>query len=67
MTVDGNLGNCALSGGVVGTMPVLVAQESLELAHGRSSKDLEMPAGKALEMYSELSEQLGCEFRRRER
>lgn len=65
-TVDGSLGNCALSRVVVGTMPDHVAQESLELAHGRSGKGLERPAGKALEMCGELSEQLGCEFRRRE-
>lgn len=66
MTVDGSLGNRALSGGVVGTMPDHVAQESLELAPGRSSKGLDLPAGKALEMHAELSEQLGCEFRKRE-
>lgn len=66
MTVDGSLGNCALSGVVVGTMPGHEAQESLELAPGRSSKGLEMPAGKALEMRAELSKQLGCEVRKRE-
>lgn len=46
-TVDGSFGNRALSGVVVGTMPDHVAQESLELAHGRSRKGLERPAGKA--------------------